>query len=68
MYDDEVSKQVGGSIVDKINKLDIKPIPVKYKGQDFEVSKEDLSDLAIYMRGYQSLGGAFEGAEKCWSH
>ena len=63
-YDDEVSKQVGGSIVDKINKLDIKPIPVKYKGKDFEVSKEDLSDLAIYMRGYQSLGGVFEGTEK----
>ena len=64
VFDDEVSKQVGGSIVDKINKLDIKPIPVKYKGQDFEVSKEDLSDLAIYMRGYQSLGGVFEGTEK----
>jgi hypothetical protein len=63
-YDDEVSKQVGSSIVDKINKLDIKPIPVKYKGKDFEVSKEDLSDLAIYMRGYQSLGGVFEGTEK----
>jgi len=63
-YDDEVSKQVGGSIVDKINKLDIKPIPIKYKGKDFEVSKEDLSDLAIYMRGYQSLGGIFEGTEK----
>lgn len=64
VYDEEVSKQVGGSIVDKINKLDIKPIPVKYKGKDFEVSKEDLSDLAIYMRGYQSLGGVFEGVEK----
>jgi len=63
-YDDEVSKEVGDSIVDKINKLDIKPIPVKYKGKDFEVSKEDLSDLAIYMRGYQSLGGIFEGTEK----
>jgi len=64
VYDDEVSKQVGGNIVDKINNLDIKPIPVKYKGKDFEVSKEDLSDLAIYMRGYQSLGGVFEGTEK----
>lgn len=64
VYDDEVSKQVGGSIVDKINKLNVKPIPIKYKGQDFEVSKEDLSDLAIYMRGYQSLGGVFEGTEK----
>lgn len=64
VYDDEVSKQVGGSIVDKINKLDIKSIPIKYQGRDFEVSKEDLSDLAIYMRGYQSLGGVFEGTEK----
>ena len=64
VYDDELSKQIGGSIVDKINKLDIKPIKIKYQGKDFEVSKEDLSDLAIYMRGYQSLGGVFEGAEK----
>ena len=64
VYDDEVSKQVGPSIVSQINNLKIKPIKIKYQGRDFEVSKEDLSDLAIYMRGYQSLGGAFEGAEK----
>jgi hypothetical protein len=63
-YDEEVSKIVGDDIVAQINNLNIKPIPIKYKGKDFNVSKEDLSDLAIYMRGYQSLGGVFEGVEK----
>lgn len=64
IYNDEVTKIVGDDIVKKINDLDIKPIAIQYKGKDFEVSKEDLSDLAIYMRGNQSLGGIFDGVER----
>tara|TARA_R110000868_G_scaffold206768_5_gene455646 strand:+ start:4976 stop:7732 length:2757 start_codon:yes stop_codon:yes gene_type:complete len=54
---DETSKTLLGDVYEKISLSDIKPQKVKLYGKEYNLSKDDIFDLAVFLKGHQSSTG-----------
>jgi hypothetical protein len=51
------SSQTDQSILDILSGDKIKPQTIKFRGQDVQLSKQDIVDLGVYLRGYKHIFG-----------
>jgi hypothetical protein len=55
--DSVTSSQTDQSILDILSGDKIKPQTIKFRGQDVQLSKQDIVDLGVYLRGYKHIFG-----------
>jgi hypothetical protein len=55
--DSVTSSQTDQTILDILSGDKIKPQTIKFRGQDVQLSKQDIVDLGVYLRGYKHIFG-----------